>query len=187
MNVFRSRYAKSSRKRAATLAMLTGGIGLAVMFPVVAPLVGSAQTAGTTGILALVGSGVGVGAANGVQGSVAARQQKAEASAATEKIKVHCPISDCAHKQRIEVPVSINLHGRSWSCVECGQPFELRQCNNCFELGAAAPFLATGGAANELESGLQAADRARLLTCQRKGGACGGAMIGEVTVQSPTR
>ena len=186
MNVFRSRYAKSSRKRAATLAMLTGGIGLAVMFPVVAPLVGSAQTAGTTGILALVGSGVGVGAANGVQGSVAARQQKAEASAATEKIKVHCPISDCAHKQRIEVPVSINLHGRSWSCVECGQPFELRQCNNCFELGT-APFLATGGAANELESGLQAADRARLLTCQRKGGACGGAMIGEVTVHPPTR
>ena len=143
--------------------MLTGGIGLAVMFPVVAPLVGSAQTAGTTGILALVGSGVGVGAANGVQGSVAARQQKAEASAATEKIKVHCPISYCAHKQRIEVPVSINLHGRSWSCVECAQPFELRQCNNCFELGT-APFLATGGAANELESGLQAADRARMLT-----------------------
>ena len=166
--------------------MLMGGVGLAVMFPVVAPLVGSAQTAGTTGILALVGSGIGVGAANGVQGSVATRQQQVEAAAATKKIKVQCPISDCAHEQRIEVPVSINLHARSWSCVECGQPFELRQCNNCFKLGT-APFLATGGAAKELQTDLQAVDRARLLTCQRKGGACGGAMGKDVTIHPPTR
>jgi syntaxin 1B/2/3 len=181
-------YAKSSRKRTAQLAMIGAGVGLAVLFPVAAPVLGSAQTAGTAGVLALVGSGVGAGAVKGAQGSVAARQQQAEAAAGTKKIKVKCPIAECAHEQKIEVPVSVNLHGRSWSCVECGQPFELRTCAKCFKLGTAPLASSSVVASTELQNGLLPADgEAERRTCQRKGGACGGEMIGEdVIVHPPT-
>lgn len=173
-------YATSSRKRALQLTALAAGVGLAVLFPVVAPVVGSAQTAGTTGALALLGSGVGVGAAKAGQGSYAAYQQQPEA-AGTKKIKVACPISDCACEQRIQVPIATNLSGSSWPCSECGKPFELRQCANCFKHGT-APFVTSGGAAGaaQLESGLLAGDAhaESQQMCQRKGGTCGGAMIG---------
>jgi t-SNARE complex subunit (syntaxin) len=172
-------YATSSRKKLVTLTLIASGVGLAVVFPAVAPLVGSAQTAGTTGGLALLGSGVGVGAAKGAQGSYASHQASVAAAAETKKIKVKCPRAECAQEQRIPVPVSTNLHGRSWVCVECGKPFEMRQCANCFKLGT-APFIDRQQQPQEESNALLEADAAAAaaaqVICQRKGGTCGGVM-----------
>lgn len=176
-------YAASSRKRVLQLGLLVSGVGLAVLFPVVVPMIGSGA-AQSTGVLGLLGSGVGVAGYAGVQGSTGGFQSTPTAGGETKKIRVKCCVGDCVHEQKIEVTHETNLAGRSWSCVECAQRFELRQCANCFKLGT-APFVErqAGGSGSACESeGLLAAEA---VACQRKGGTCGGAMSGaEVIVHA---
>ena len=178
-------YAASSRKRAVQLGLLASGVGLAVLFPAVAPLIGSGA-AHSTGTFALLGSGVGVAGYAGVQGSNAAFQSTATVGGETKKIRVKCCVGDCIHEQKIEVQLETNLAGRSWACVECAKPFELRQCANCFKLGTAS-FVEEGADGNGSAGGSEGLLAGEAITCQRKGGTCGGAMSGaEVIVHAAT-
>ena len=87
---------------------------------------GVAASAGTSGALALFGSGAGVAGYKGVTGSQARSAAARAEGMATKKIKVKCPSVGCVHEQRIEVPLDQNLSGSSWECVECGRRFEVR-------------------------------------------------------------
>ena len=151
----------------------SGALGLLFFPAIVSVGSGVAASAGTSGALALFGSGAGVAGYKGVTGSQARSAAARAEGMATKKIKVKCPSVGCVHEQRIEVPLDQNLSGSSWECVECGRRFEVRQCINCFKRDTVEVL----GEGQEEE---QAAPKA----CVRKGGSCGGTLSTDVFVHA---